>query len=99
MRFVEEHLDAAGKEHRDGHAEALLLRLAVDLDPARPKLGDGRLEVSHMKQISCFVAQSEGWIPSSAGGILKISQPGVSSTYSQPSTSRSTARTASASGV
>jgi hypothetical protein len=57
---------------------------------------------SHISAISCFVEPSEGCTPSSAGGSLKMSQPGADSecsTDGHPSPSRSTARSASASGV
>ena len=44
-RLVEEHLDAAGQHHRRRDAEALLLRLAAELDPLLAELGHRPLEV------------------------------------------------------
>jgi hypothetical protein len=50
-----------------------------------------------MSQSSWRFVSSLGWMPSSAGGIAKMSQPAPASTAGQPSTSRKKARTRSAS--
>jgi hypothetical protein len=44
-RLVEEDLDAAGQQHRRCDTEALLLRLAAELDPLRAQLGHRLLQV------------------------------------------------------
>src|SRR6266536_1802173 len=54
---------------------------------------------SHRKRSSCVVEPSDGWAASSAGGRAKINQASPASTCSQPSASRNTPRSASASGV
>ena len=45
MGLVEQHADAAGQDHRERLAKALGLRLAVEVDAFRAKVGDRRREV------------------------------------------------------
>src|SRR3954451_2429305 len=61
VRLVEEDLDAAGQQHRRRDAEALLLRLAAELDPLRAELGHRPLEVvAH--QADLVLCRAVGWM-------------------------------------
>ena len=57
---------------------------------------------SHIRYSSWWpdcAAPPEGWMPNSAGGSLKMSQPPWASTLANPNTSRKKARVASASSA